>query len=69
MVRLRAVIGETYMLIENEELWKKDLPVQVEQLLLQNARYFEDKYSNSTSKTTREKFKVITYRVSHNACV
>jgi major vault protein len=31
--QVRAVIGKTYMLKANEELWEKDLPVEVEQLL------------------------------------
>jgi len=31
--QVRAVIGETYMLKANEELWKKDLPAEVEELL------------------------------------
>ncbi|CAF1373886.1 unnamed protein product [Rotaria sp. Silwood1] len=31
--RVRAVIGETYMLTHDEELWQKELPKQVENLL------------------------------------
>jgi len=31
--QVRAVIGQTYMLKANEELWKKDLPAEVEELL------------------------------------
>ncbi len=31
--RVRAVIGETYMLTHDEELWQKELPKQVEDLL------------------------------------
>jgi major vault protein len=31
--QVRAVIGETYMLKANEELWGKDLPMEVEDLL------------------------------------
>merc|ERR1712196_423476 len=31
--QVRAVVGETYMLKANEELWEKELPAEVEQLL------------------------------------
>merc|ERR1712159_613282 len=31
--QVRAVVGETYMLKANEELWEKDLPAEVESLL------------------------------------
>ena len=31
--RVRAVCGQTYMLTHDEELWEKDLPPTVEQLL------------------------------------
>merc|ERR1712072_400318 len=31
--QVRAVVGETYMLKANEELWEKDLPAEVENLL------------------------------------
>ncbi|UJR09100.1 hypothetical protein I4U23_013347 [Adineta vaga] len=31
--RVRAVVGETYMLTQDEELWQKELPKQVEDLL------------------------------------
>jgi major vault protein len=34
--RVRAVIGETYMLTQDEELWQKELPKQVEDLLLRD---------------------------------
>ena len=30
--QVRAVVGETYMLKANEELWEKDLPAEVENL-------------------------------------
>ena len=31
--RVRAVCGQTYMLTQDEELWQKELPPAVEQLL------------------------------------
>ena len=67
--KVRSVIGKTYLLTENEELWEKDLPVQVEQLLFQDPRCFEEKSSNSSSRSPRDKSRVVTYRVPHNACV
>lgn len=68
--KIRSVIGKTYLLTENEELWEKDLPNQVEQLLVLDPRHFEDKnQSSSTTIPPRNKSKVVTYRVPHNACV
>jgi major vault protein len=88
--RVRAVIGETYMLTQDEELWQKELPKQVEDLLLRdplaernvpNRNQASDKSQQQAATTTttqvtsskpttkREKSKLITYRVPHNACV
>jgi major vault protein len=64
--KVRSVIGKTYLLTENEELWEKELPKQVEELLIQDPRYFNDK---SSVISPRDKSKVIAYRVAHNACV
>lgn len=66
--KIRSVIGSTYLLTENEELWDKDLPTQVEQLLGLDPRAFEDKSAGSTIPP-RDKSKVVSYRVPHNACV
>lgn len=33
LIQVRAVCGATYMLNQDEELWEKDLPPAVEQLL------------------------------------
>ena len=66
--RVRAVIGQAYMLTENEELWEKELPKQIENLLTSDALAER----NSTSKGSapkRDKCRVVTYRVPHNACV
>mmetsp|Transcript_22062 Transcript_22062/g.62029 ORF Transcript_22062/g.62029 Transcript_22062/m.62029 type:complete len:818 (-) Transcript_22062:67-2520(-) len=51
---VRAVVGESYMLSANEELWHKDLPDIVEQLL---------------GIANRDKSRVVTYRAPHNSCV
>ena len=75
--RVRAVIGETYMLTQDEELWQKELPKQVEDLLTRDAlaerniptqNQTTDK-TQSRSSTKRDKSKLVTYRVPHNACV
>lgn len=67
--KVRSVIGTTYLLTENEELWEKDLPTHVEELITQDPRFFDDKSAQTTTKTRRDKSKVINYRVPHNACV
>ncbi|CAF0772953.1 unnamed protein product [Adineta steineri] len=84
--RVRAVIGETYMLTQDEELWQKELPKQVEDLLTRDAlvdrniptrNRTTDKNQSQQETTTnsksnaikRDKSKLVTYRVPHNACV
>ena len=85
--RVRAVIGETYMLTQDEELWSKELPKQVEDLLNrdplaernvptrgQGAEKAQQAATTTTSATKtsggkRDKSKLVTYRVPHNACV
>ena len=67
--KIRSMIGSTYLLTENEELWEKDLPAQVEQLLVLDPRHFDDKSSSTGAVPPRDKSKVVTYRVPHNACV
>ncbi|CAF3197738.1 unnamed protein product [Rotaria sp. Silwood2] len=92
--RVRAVIGETYMLTHDEELWQKDLPKQVEDLLTRdplaerniptrNQASDRSQHQAATTTTTtttqatsatssapaRDKSKLVTYRVPHNAAV
>jgi major vault protein len=52
--KVRAVIGECYMLKPTEELWQKELPAAVEELL---------------SKGTRDKTRVVSLRAAHNTAV
>lgn len=72
--------GQAYMLTEDEELWDKALPKQIEDLLERDAlaernvrtrNSTSDKNSKSkgSSDGKREKSRVVTYRVPHNACV
>ena len=78
------------MLTQDEELWQKELPKQVEDLLSRDALFERNiptriatadksqQQSNNASTTTtsakssaskREKSRLVTYRVPHNACV
>lgn len=70
-MQVRAVIGRTYMLTHDEELWEKELPLNVEKLL-SNMR---DPMSSRSSRDMdaaaepRDKTRVVSYRVPHNAAV
>jgi len=59
--KVRAVIGESYMLKPNEELWKKELPKVVEDILA------KDKADDVGGE--RDKTRVVTYRAPHNSAV
>nr|XP_054749262.1 major vault protein [Lytechinus pictus]XP_054749263.1 major vault protein [Lytechinus pictus] len=69
--KVRAVTGETYMLSQDEELWAKELPPAVEELL-QSARDpladRSDRRGGGASRA-REKTRVVSFRVPHNAAV
>ena len=70
--QVRAVIGCTYMLNQDEELWAKDLPPVVENLLLKGKEPLADRSDREAlDKATRkrDRTKVVTYRVPHNAAV
>jgi major vault protein len=71
--KVRAVCGKTYMLSHNEELWEKELPPTVEELLSSAKDPLADRSdrtagSKSASKA-RDKTRVVTFRVPHNAAV
>jgi len=62
---VRQVTGPTsYMLKPNEELWAKELPKAVEELL---AKEITD--SGATVAENRDKTRVVTYRAPHNSAV
>uniref|UniRef100_A0A4W6FFJ0 Major vault protein n=1 Tax=Lates calcarifer TaxID=8187 RepID=A0A4W6FFJ0_LATCA len=69
--KVRAVIGHTYMLTQDEELWQKELPPNVETLLASPL----DPLANRSDRTAggtgqpRDKTRVVSYRVPHNAAV
>jgi len=66
--RVRAVTGEVYMLKPYEELWEKDLPDVVEQLLKESSS--EESQGKQTTKTgPRDKTRLVTYRTPHNSAV
>ena len=71
--KVRIVTGVTYMLNQDEELWEKVLPPPVEALLMGELDPVADRgcrgIEGSPAATSRDKTKVITFRVPHNAVV
>ncbi|KAL2078799.1 hypothetical protein ACEWY4_026484 [Coilia grayii] len=69
--KVRAVIGQTYMLNQDEELWEKTLPPNVEQLLMSSRDPLSDRSErrDSAPPTPRDRTRVVSYRVPHNAAV
>merc|ERR1711968_240406 len=72
---VRKVVGEAYMLQAHEELWEKELPEEVEDLLRKqrlgqsylnaNGASFEGAYE----ARTRDKTRVVKFRVPHNSAI
>ncbi|KAM4829160.1 major vault protein isoform 2-T2 [Thomomys bottae] len=72
--KVRAVIGSTYMLTQDEVLWEKELPPGVEELLNKGYDPLADRGQKSSAKASqpsapRNKTRVVSYRVPHNAAV
>lgn len=69
--KVRAIQGETYMLNQDEELWAKELPPAVENLLtVDHLAERSDRHGgNKDVKGTRDKTRVVNFRVPHNAAV
>lgn len=72
--KVRAVIGSTYMLTQDEVLWEKELPSGVEELLNLGHDPLADRGQKGTAKplqpsAPRNKTRVVSYRVPHNAAV
>ncbi|XP_048064535.1 major vault protein isoform X2 [Megalobrama amblycephala] len=69
--KVRAVIGQTYMLTQDEELWEKELPANVESLLAQSRDPLADRSERGRNfvDAERDKTKVVSYRIPHNAAV
>lgn len=71
VVQVRAVIGQTYMLTHDEELWEKELPANVETLLSQSRDPLADRSERGRNfaQDERDKTRVVSYRVPHNAAL
>ncbi|KAM4717537.1 major vault protein [Anableps anableps] len=69
--KVRAVIGHTYMLNQDEELWEKELPPNVEALLVSRLDPLADRSRRHGAEDgrPRDKTRVVTFRVPHNAVV
>jgi len=67
--KVRAVVGQTYVLNQDEELWDKPLPEQIEKLLNAEVDPLADRTARAHNKESkaRLKSKVVSYRVPHNA--
>jgi major vault protein len=66
--KVYTVTGQTYMLKPNEELWDKVLSPIVEELL-QVQGYRGQGAAPAAKAPPRQAYKVVTYRVPHNAAV
>jgi len=60
--RVRSHIGSSYMLLSSEELWAKELPAVVEELLVKETA------AGSKAKA-RDQTRVVVYKAPHNTCV
>jgi len=70
--KVRAVKGESYMLKSNEELWEKELPAVVEDLLAKDAREGPSRGSydkRSATGASRDKTRVVVFKAPHNSAV
>jgi major vault protein len=67
--RVRAVTGESYMLKPNEELWQKELPPVVEELLAKEMTRDRKELGKTSAGPARDKSRVVTYRTPHNSAV
>lgn len=65
------MIGRTYMLTHDEELWEKELPANVEKLLssMRDPLAGRSDRSQQAAAEDRDKTRVVSYRVPHNAAV
>jgi len=65
--KIRAVIGQSYMLKPNEELWAKPMNADVEALLQREAS--RDKTAKGARPKARDPTRVVSYHVPHGALV
>jgi len=64
--KVRVVRGSSYLLEPHEELWEKELPKSVEELL---SKAGQERTQGSTAVAPRDKSRVVTYRAPHNSAV
>ena len=70
--RIRAVVGSTYMLIQDEELWEKALPLSIELFIQRDSlaeRHVRSTTASSSQTSKRDKSRLVTYRVPQNQAV
>jgi len=64
--KVSAICGQSYLLKPHEELWEKDLPATVEELLLKAG---QERHSTEKQAKARDKTRVVVYRTPHNSAV
>jgi major vault protein len=67
--RVRAVSGKVYKLTPYEELWDKELPEAVEELLTLDADQASGIKEAGATRGARTKSRVVTYKIPHNSAV
>jgi major vault protein len=69
--RVRSHIGESYLLKAGEELWAKELPDEVEELLTRARTTAETRGHGApkAAQAARDKTRVVTYRAPHGSVV
>ena len=63
---IRSVIGESYMLQPDEDVWEKPLPEEVESLLSLGPREYS---AGRGGRSSRDRTRVVSYRAPHNSAV
>jgi major vault protein len=67
---VKSVLGaQSYLLKPNEELWVKELPKAVEELLNKERIEADSSYKIGAKADGRDKTRVVTYRAPHNSAV
>jgi major vault protein len=70
--KVRSIMGESYLLSENEVLWEKPLPSVVEELLHKassEGAARDKQYGKKYPGPDRDKTRVVTYRAPHGSAV
>jgi len=67
--RVRAVTGQSYLLEPYEELWEKQLPDSVEELLVKSGTYQGLGGDKSKKSGVRDKTRLVSYRTPHNSAL